>query len=414
MSTPLLSESVSLGHHRPRIVLYTHDTFGLGHVRRCLNIIRKLAKEVPDAAILLVTGCPAMHFFSQLPPNVDVVKIPTMVKTGASGSLPPHLPLGISEMTLLRSRIILETVTAFQPDLFLADNFPLGAQGELLPVLQALKNRHTPAVLGLRDILDGGDVVRAEWARQGVYDALDRYYDKILIYGMQNVFDAVQEYAIPERTAKKVHFCGYLTTDEPLAECPVKLREKIGAKGPLLLATGGGGGDAFPLLENLIDAAAHLPDSLMLIFTGPMMGASDRKALESRINGNSNIRIDDFVSDLRPYMLAADLVVSMCGYNIAAEIVYNRARALVVPRTWRFGEHKKRKETREEKEQILRAQLMAKSGLVYLVEQEGLTPETLAGAINEALAQRLPLPDVATIQMDGLHHAAQHLLDLVR
>ncbi|MFQ5729466.1 MAG: glycosyltransferase, partial [Waddliaceae bacterium] len=196
-------------------------------------------------------------------------------------------------------------------------------------------------------------------------------------------------------------------------DCPDTVREKLGAKGPILLATGGGGGDAFPLLSNLIEAVSHLPNSSTLMLTGPLMGESDRKELESRVNGKGNIKIEDYVQDLRPYMKAADLVVSMCGYNIAAEIVYHEAKAVVVPRTWRFGEHKKRKQTTEEKEQVLRAQVLAKCGLVRFVEPDELTPEHLAREITEALSLSYPVPNVTKIQVEGLRHAVQHIREMV-
>ncbi|NGX41845.1 MAG: UDP-N-acetylglucosamine--N-acetylmuramyl-(pentapeptide) pyrophosphoryl-undecaprenol N-acetylglucosamine transferase [Chlamydiae bacterium] len=397
----------------PRIAVYTHDTFGLGHIRRCLNIIHQLSREMPHAAILLVTGSPALQYLKDLPSNVDIVKIPTIVKTGAKGSLPSHIPLGLPEIALLRSRIIRETILAYQPDVFMVDNFPLGAQSELFPLLKDLKPLHTKTILGLRDILDGPEVVRAGWKRQGVYDVLDRYYDKILIYGVQNIFDAVKEYAIPHKVAKKVCFCGYLTTNEPIARSPETIKEEYGVEGPLILATGGGGGDAFPLLSTLIEAVSYVKEGSTLIFTGPLMGEADRQELISQASGNPNIKIEEFVKDLRPYMLAADAVVTMCGYNIAAEIIHNGAKAIVVPRTWRFGEHSKRKQTWEDKEQIMRAEILAKYGLVKFLKPDELTPEKLAEKISETLSGSLPVPNVTKINVEGLQNAVRHIRETI-
>ena len=44
-----------------RIAVFTHDTFGLGHVRRCLHILGSLAESAPDTALLLITGSPSLQ-----------------------------------------------------------------------------------------------------------------------------------------------------------------------------------------------------------------------------------------------------------------------------------------------------------------------------------------------------------------
>jgi predicted glycosyltransferase len=395
----------------PRIAVYTHDTFGLGHIRRCLHIITQLAKESPKSAILLVTGSPALHFLKDLPPNVDVVKIPTIVKTGALGSLPPHIPLGLAEMTLLRSRIIRETVLAFQPDVFLVDNFPLGAQSELLPVLTALHATRTRTILGLRDILDDPAVVKKEWKHKGVYDVMDRYYDRILIYGEREIFDAVRNYDIPPSIEKKVRFCGYLTATEPVDEAAGELRRALEGEGRLIVATGGGGGDAFPLLSALIDAVPKVSNSRALIFGGPLMGEKDRMELREKVNGDPRIKFKDSVPDFRAHMKAADLVVTMCGYNLAAEIVCHRPKAIVVPRTWRFGEHANRGSSSEEKEQVLRARMLKKFGIVEMLEPEELTPEALAEKISKVL--NAPAGSGSRINIDGLNNAVGHIQELM-
>ena len=61
-----------------RIAAFTHDTYGLGHGRRCLNIMRAVSEKAADSAILIVTACPALNLMSALPRNADVVKIPSL------------------------------------------------------------------------------------------------------------------------------------------------------------------------------------------------------------------------------------------------------------------------------------------------------------------------------------------------
>jgi predicted glycosyltransferase len=365
----------------PRIALFTHDTYGLGHVRRSLRFVHALAAKVPGAPILLVTGSPVSHPFEGLPAHADWIKIPTVVKTGSPEHRPSHLPISLSETTRLRAGLIREAMLGFSPDVLLVDNFPLGSRRELLPVLRDLRRGRTRVLLGLRDILDMPEVVRADWERQGMVEVLNRYYDEILVYGMREVLDLAQAYAIPPAISRKMRYCGYV------APSPAGVREtsiEAWEGAPYLLATGGGGGDGFPLLWTFLEALDHLPPQPALILTGPLMSAADRDRLRTRAAARDRVSIRDYVSDLRPFLSGAEVVVSMCGYNTAVEIVAQRARAVVVPRTWRYGEHGNGTAAGTEGEQLLRARALAACGYVDVVEPDELTAERLAAAIGRA------------------------------
>ncbi len=392
-----------------RIALFTHDTFGLGHVKRCLRISWGLSAKLPHSSILLVTGSPVVHALKSAPPNWDYVKIPTVAKTGASGSQPPHLPLSVMEATLIRSRIIKETILALSPDVFIVDNFPLGSRSELLPVLQALRDQPTKTILGLRDVLGAPETIENEWTRTGIYDVLNRYYDKILIYGSRNIFDAIKKYNIPPGIAEKVRFCGYLTATDPFSEGTKEIQKELGFKGPFILATGGGGGDAYPLLSTFIEAMKQFPKKKAITFTGPLMGVADLEKLKAHLNGSKNVQLRTFVPDLRPYLKAAELVVSMCGYNTASEILVQQPKAIVIPRTWKYGEHKKRKSTTEEQEQILRAQALEKRGFIHLLEPEHVNTERLVKKMKEVLRKKKKRSR-GNMNVNGLKTAVQEII----
>ncbi|HEX9754283.1 MAG TPA: hypothetical protein VGA42_01175 [Gemmatimonadales bacterium] len=396
-----------------RVAIFTHDTFGLGHVRRCLHITRALTARAPDSSVLLVTGSPALAMFAELPAHADVVKIPTIAKTGAKGMRPPHVRIPLPELVALRQRLIREALLGFAPDVFLVDNFPLGSQGELAPILQELRRVPTRTVLGLRDILDAPDAVRADWERQGVYDVLDRYYDRILVYGMREVLDIGSAYALSPGVAAKVRYCGYVTDDYSPPPDRDAIRAELGLPERFLLATGGGGGDAFPLLKAFLDALLLLPEYPAIVVTGPLMNGSQRATLQTLLNGRTGVQLLASVPSLRPYLATAGAVVSMCGYNTVAEIVSLGASAVVVPRTWRYGEHLKGRAAGEEAEQLMRGQALASLGLVDLVMPEELTPERLAEGIRARVSQgrRTEPPPV---DLGGLAAVADHLLEIAR
>ena len=64
---------------RRRALLYSHDTFGLGHLRRARTIASALTERDPGLAALILTGSPIAGRFD-FPDRVDHVRLPGVVK----------------------------------------------------------------------------------------------------------------------------------------------------------------------------------------------------------------------------------------------------------------------------------------------------------------------------------------------
>jgi predicted glycosyltransferase len=394
----------------PRIACFTHDTFGLGHVRRSLHVLRALAASEPEAALLLITGSPALGALGRLPNQADVVKIPTVARTGAPESRPPHLRLPVSEVTALRQRLVREAVRTFRPDVFLVDNFPLGSRRELLPVLEELRDGPTRCVLGLRDVVDLPETVRERWAREGIYDVLEALYDRILVYGPREVLDVAEAYRLSDRVAAKVRYCGYVT-DVAIPAAAVNPPDPHSGTGPRLLATVGGGGDGLPLLRAFLGALPAVDGASALVVTGPLMPAADRDELRALAARCDRAELRDAVDDLPVEMARADLVVGMAGYNTVAEILALRRRAVLVPRTWRYGEHLMGTSAGFEGEQLLRARALERAGLAEMLDPGDLTPAAMAKKIRLALRR----PEAVAAQpfdLGGLRQVREEILNL--
>jgi predicted glycosyltransferase len=394
-----------------RVALFTHDTFGLGHVRRCLHLIHEISRREPDASILLVTGSPALHALRGLPRNADYLKIPTVARTGPEENRPPHLPLPTRETTSLRKRIVRTALDAFRPDVLLVDNFPLGSRKELLPTLERLRRIGIPTVLGLRDIVDLPEVVRRAWTKDGVYDVLERYYDRILVYGLPEVLDALDAYGLPPDVAARVRYCGYVTARDRPRTPPGEVRMEPAMTPPVVLGTVGGGGDGFPLLSAFVVAVRHLSLSAIAV-TGPLMPSEERRKIRALAAGAQGIVVREYLPDLPSHMAAADLVVTMGGYNTTAELLALGRRAIVVPRNWRYGEHARGTSAGVEWEQVLRARALERLGLADVIDPERLDADILAARISAALArpaERVRVP----LDVDGAARAVDRLFELV-
>ena len=174
-----------------RVLIYSHDTFGLGHLRRCRAIAHSLVDHYKGLTVLILSGSPIIGSFD-FRARVDFIRVPGVIKlyNGEYTSLGLHIDL---EQTLaIRSSIIQHTANTFQPDLFLVDKEPLGLKGEVKSTLQLLRQQGASCVLGLRDVMDEPLLLRREWKRKKVAPALENLYDEIWIYGLEEISDPLE------------------------------------------------------------------------------------------------------------------------------------------------------------------------------------------------------------------------------
>jgi predicted glycosyltransferase/nucleoside-diphosphate-sugar epimerase len=383
-----------------RLLTYTQDGLGLGHLRRAASVAAEFLRREPAGWVLTISDSPLGTLLPSLP-NHDYLKLPSIVKAGPGDWRPLSLPLDFSEVQKLRARLILEAVTAFRPDVLLVDHMPHGAMGELLPTLEALRDSPTRVVLGVRDIIDAPSVVKRRWRAEGALDALTRYYDQVLVYGSRDVFNLSTEYGWPAKLAALVRYCGYVCTpDAPADAKRVRARRLAGLpRGRMVVAMAGGGADAHELMSTLLDAVPQIcaeQPSTFVIVTGPFMPDDERRSLKRRAE-KLPVRLRTMVRDPLSYVAAADLVVSMAGYNTTMEVLRLGTPALLVPRRGPSCE------------QRMRARRFAERGWVSQLDPDELSPGRLAEAVLAAISAEQPADPVAPPDLDGLARAVEHL-----
>ena len=377
-----------------RLLMYSHDGLGLGHLRRARNIAREVLALEPESSILVVADSPATPFFPALP-GVDYLKLPTVVKGDIDHWRAETLQLGTDELVSLRSTIIRHTFCEFRPDVVLVDHMPLGALGELKSMLDSVAGRRRrPALfLGLRDVLDRPQVIRRVWRELGGYEYLASY-DAVLIYGCRELYDAESAYRLSP-TAQWVRYCHYVA---PEAAAPVG-RPPHSGDVPFILVMMGGGGDGFPVAKAFLDALPTLlqqTELQALILTGPNIPAAQREALVAQSAGYP---VDVRCEDATPWLQVASAVVTMAGYNSLCEVLSWRKRALVVPRSGPSAE------------QRIRSELFSRRGLIRVLDPADLTPDRLAAELARLLYGD-DIPELANIPpLDGARQAAMLLLD---
>lgn len=408
---PRQPDSPRTGRRRPppRMLIYSQDGLGLGHLRRTSALATQFLAARPGASVLTVSDSPLGRFFPMAEDH-DYVKLPSIRKAGPGDWRPLSLSMPFPEVLDLRKQLIRGAVASFRPDVVLVDHMPHGAMGELVPALEDLSGGASRVVLGLRDIVDAPDVVRARWAVEGAYEAVEQYYDEVLVYGSQDVFDVTQEYDWPVAAARRATYCGYVCAPAQLRGVE-RLRRRTLAGRPdaqHVVAMAGGGADAHPLFRALLEALpavdAESPVVLTMV-TGPFMPQPLRRDLFSRARGLP-VRLLDTVSDAQNHLAAADLVVAMAGYNTTTEILQLARPALLVPRAGPSAE------------QRMRARLFAERGWVRWLEPDGLHAGALAGAVLRALEdaaarREQALPRAQRPDLEGRSAAVARLLALL-
>jgi predicted glycosyltransferase len=368
----------------PRLLFISNEILGLGHLRIALRLSAAIGAELPDAAILVLTAASMTHAFP-LPGGVEMVKIPGVLRvSGRPGAYrSARLPVPVDDVRKLRERIMLEAARTFRPDICLVDYRPGGVGGELLPMLRMLRRRGAATVLLLRDILDDPALVRERWRIDRGMVAVKTLYDEIWVYGCQGLYDPVKEYRLPASVARKVRFCGYLDVEAARGSVDETQRTLGVGNRRLALVTVGNGRVGFPLLDAYLGALDHLPrdlDLFSLIVAGPELPGAQREVIRQRCDaaGPRRVMLVDFLPRFLDYMTAADIVVSLGGYNTMSEVVSLRRRAVVVP----YAD--------EHQEQVLRAALLDRVGAIRAIAPDRLSPECLANALVAAFRDAPP------------------------
>lgn len=389
-----------------RALVYSHDTFGLGNIRRMLAICEHVLECIPDLSILLITGSPMVHSF-RLPQRLDYVKIPSITRPEREQYAPKFLDIEMDDMMALRSSLILSTVINFDPDLLLIDKKPQGVHNELESAFDYLR-LHRPATkvaLILRDILDSPAATRRTWRENGYYPAIDAFYDLLLVLGTPEVFDTAREYGFPASIADKVRYCGYIGRSAGLkdrGEIRRELRMSDGER--LALVTVGGGEDGYRVLETYIAGLTHLPDGCRihsLIIGGPELPAAQRAMIAQAAARHPRVTVLEFTDDMMSYIAASDVVVSMGGYNTICEILTAGRRAVIVPRA------------RPVAEQWIRASRMADLGLFSAIHPDDLTPRALLDAVVGQIRSS-DMPGSAGVDLGALPQVAGWVATLLR
>jgi len=373
------------------VLLYSHDSVGLGHLRRNLAIAGEIERIFPRSCCLIVTGSPCATQF-KLPSNTEVIKIPCVTKDGEGNYVTKSFSGNLERTLEFRARMLLDTFLSFSPELVIMDHQLTGLYGEALDMLRAARKADALIFFGLRDIKDSPEVLKSRWNNPLSRWALNELYDHVCIYGMQSVYDPVKACAPLFDHVRQHEFTGFIVP-------PHKQSGKTRWHGTRkkVLVTFGGGSDGIERAETYLDSLEGTqPHWDSHIITGPLMAPAAVRRIRARarkLQPISSVRIHRFHGNLPGLLRRADAVVSMAGYNTCAEILQSGIPAVLLPRTF------------PRKEQLIRATRLAELGWVKTLPAENPDPRELFDAVESALASGRRKP--AEADLNGLRRLGE-------
>jgi len=352
----------------------------------------------------MITGGTAVS--NALPKHIREVRLPAiMTDSNYSRLYTTEKGKSLEQVLEERGQIIAACFQNEVPDLFMVELYPFGRKAfrsELDPILNGIRNHSlysSRVVCSLRDILVEKKDPAAYEAR--VIKLLNRNFDALLVHSdprltrLDETFSRTGDIHIP------VVYTGFVTPKpKPGAGFNLRRRLGIGPDQTFIVASVGGGKVGATLIEPVIQAFRMLPAQRahhLHVFCGPFMKAADFKRLQ--LMADKRVKVFRFTSDFLAYLDAANLSMSMAGYNTCMNILSTRVPALV----WPFP---------HDREQGLRAGRLQAAGALQVLGEKDLTARRLAVRMAQMLSR--PRPQKIDIDLDGASSTARWLEDETR
>ncbi|WP_022666055.1 glycosyltransferase family protein [Desulfospira joergensenii] len=379
-----------------KILIYCQHVLGVGHFFRTLE----LARAMEGFQVILVTGGGQVDV--PLPNHIRQVRLEgLMMDRNFSGLHCVNPAKDLEEVKQERKGQLLGLMKKEDPDLLLIELFPFGRRAfrfELIPMLEYVKSLpegRCKVVCSLRDILvEKSDPQKYETR---VIEALNLWFDAVLIHSDPRLIKLDATFSRLDQIRVPLVYTGFVTP-LPDPDTTRRLWQAAGLKpGERFIVASAGGGNVG---AGLLRAAARavktkaLGDIRLQIYTGPYMELEEKKALHDL--ADDRIQVQEFAKDFVSLLAAADLSISLAGYNTCMNIVAAKVPSLVRP----FAQNREQRE---------RAMNLARFTPMTLLEDQDLEPLRLSRIIMEALdpqEKRKSLPD---LDISGARNTADWL-----
>mgnify|MGYP001475335388 FL=1 len=378
-----------------RVLFYVQHLLGIGHQRRGATLTRAMQDAGLD--VTYVSGGHGI-------PNLDLgaaelVQLPPVRAVDLYfKKLVDENDQPINDAWRERRRDgLLAVWRRVQPHVIVLELYPFGRRQmrfELLPLLDAaLASERRPIIASsVRDILV------ASPKPERLVEMLKRvetYFDHVLVHGDPGLVPFESTFPHAAQIAGKLHYTGYVVD---------RTGQRGGPGSPgwdeVLVSSGGGAmGDA--LMRSAIQARAKstLNGKRWRVLVGVKVPEEEYQALialAAESGKTGDIVVERARGDFPTMLMNCALSISQGGYNTLMECMHAGCRAIIVPYAGGL-----------ETEQTLRAELLAKRGVITVLAETELSPGAMAEAVERSLAG--PGAATAGVRTDGAANGARQI-----
>jgi predicted glycosyltransferase len=370
-----------------KISYYCQHVLGIGHLRRSLEIVNSLTKTHETTLIL---GGPPVSIDTT---GCTILKLPGLqMDTEFNNLIPSDNKLTLENTKQQRQELLYNHFVSSAPDCFITELYPFGRKAfrfELDPVLAAIKSKRLAeckCICSVRDILVEKTQGKEKFEKR-VIDTLNNYYSAVLVHADPTVVALSETFEPLAEIQPPLYYTGYVT--EKLTESNRSIRNEMNLdqQDTLIVASAGGGSVGHELFFAVISAFKRLlktiPLARLQIFTGPYC---DVRIYEDLVAHTSeNIKVDRFSNSFTDWLMAADLSISMAGYNTCMNLLQTGVPALVLP----FSQNR---------EQLLRASKLSSIAPIEVLDKTDLDSDILLSKMNRQLQLQ---HQKTSVQLDG-------------
>lgn len=382
-----------------KVSYYCQHVLGIGHFHRSVAICTAIARHHPTT--LIIGGPPVALDHSGL----QVVRLQGLQMNSTFNNMVPcDTSLSLDAVKTNRKNQLFAHFRDNRPDIFITELYPFGRKAfrfELDPLLEAIDNGSLPDCLcycSVRDILVEKKTGREKFEQRAI-KLINRYFDGIFVHADPEIISLNETFSRVDAIHTPLYYTGFVTTSGPnprRTEDRDTIREKLSLSpaNKLIVASIGGGNVGSELLSAAIRAFKILEGSIsahLQIFCGPYCDEQTYQTLQE--GSRKNITIDRFTDHFPAWLAAADLSISMAGYNTCMNLIQAGIPALVYP-------------FKQNREQRLRAEKLGRKVPMTILTDADLTPELLAEAILQQFKNRQFSAD---IKLSGAEQTARQL-----
>ena len=378
-----------------RIALYWHNGRSLGHTVRCATLGQALLHHLPDSIVVGITG--ASKGFELLPPEMDLVKIPSYLTYDAAGGVrtSPILSLAKEQFQHIRENLIATFVRDFQPHVMVVDYHPEGKHGELISTV--INTPDTKKVLGLRGVLGGLAETNRDFFNSRLVAFMQDYFSAIHVYVDEQVFRLEDYYSIPASLSAMFKYTGYVTRPIIASRAEARAMLQLNSDARIIVISFGGGQGTEPIWQSILRSLSKIRKHFDYAYlsAGPYLEAGAYERLRAQVSQCPNWTWLRLLDPLPAWIKASDFFIGSGGYNSLAEVVATGANALIIPRQL------------NEREQELHATSLANLNVLRVANLETILSEDITRLLEICLAEPFPYNRNIKIATDGAQRSAK-------